>query len=387
MDCCACCEPENDRRDAPRRRTNQRVERRSPPPRRNEPQQVMSPPRGGYQPHPRQGGYERGFEQGYQPRVVQQPREVVVQQPSQPRQRVIVITGANQGIGYAIVQRCLNEYPDTFVYLGSRNVQRGQNAVNAIVLQNPALANRVQALQIDVTNPASVSRAAKTVGARHGQIYGLVNNAGIASGGLDAVLEVNVYGVHRTTEAFLPLLGKGSRVVIVSSGMAPGYVRKLPDTSTFTNKNATIQDVFAAVKAYSGRGSNYGLSKAAVNLLTIAYANKYPGILVNSCSPGWVRTKLTGGSGNLTPHQGAKSTLHLLFNPLPGNGRYYGSDAKRSPLDRSRDPGTPEFVETNNYQTVANSGVVYQSPTFASQPVVYQSQPVYRSQPVYQTVL
>ena len=46
----------------------------------------------------------------------------------------------------------------------------------------------------------------------------------------------------------------------------------------------------------------------------------------------------------LTPDKGTKSTMHLLFADLEGNGRFYGSDAKRSPLDKMRSPGEPEFT-------------------------------------------
>jgi len=52
---------------------------------------------------------------------------------------------------------------------------------------------------------------------------------------------------------------------------------------------------------------------------------------------------MTGGSGNLTPEQGCKSTRHCLFSKLNGNGWYYGSDSKRSALHLDRDPGTPEY--------------------------------------------
>jgi hypothetical protein len=48
--------------------------------------------------------------------------------------------------------------------------------------------------------------------------------------------------------------------------------------------------------------------------------------------------------GMKTPAEGAKAPLHLLFGTLEGNGRYYGSDGKRSPLDRYRAPGSPEYV-------------------------------------------
>ena len=48
--------------------------------------------------------------------------------------------------------------------------------------------------------------------------------------------------------------------------------------------------------------------------------------------------------GMKPPSAGAVAPMHLLFDELEGNGRYYGSDAKRSPLDRYRSPGSPPYV-------------------------------------------
>ena len=47
-----------------------------------------------------------------------------------------------------------------------------------------------------------------------------------------------------------------------------------------------------------------------------------------------------------SPAEGARAPIHLLCGELEGNGRYYGSDAKRSPLDRYREPGSPPYVGT-----------------------------------------
>ena len=44
------------------------------------------------------------------------------------------------------------------------------------------------------------------------------------------------------------------------------------------------------------------------------------------------------------PTAGARAPMHLLFGELDGNGRYYGSDAQRSPLDRYRSPGAPPYT-------------------------------------------
>ena len=72
---------------------------------------------------------------------------------------------------------------------------------------------------------------------------------------------------------------------------------------------------------------------------------KYPFIFQSSCvSPGYIQTNLTKGwSGGLTPEQGTISTMRCLFDDLPGNGLFFGSDGLRSPIHVSRNPGEPEY--------------------------------------------
>ena len=68
-------------------------------------------------------------------------------------------------------------------------------------------------------------------------------------------------------------------------------------------------------------------------------------MLTSCCSPGFIATGMTAGWGaSITPEAGTASIRHLLFQPLAGNGWYYGSDCLRSPLHTGRDPGTPAFT-------------------------------------------
>jgi NAD(P)-dependent dehydrogenase (short-subunit alcohol dehydrogenase family) len=66
--------------------------------------------------------------------------------------------------------------------------------------------------------------AALKLGAKHapGSIYGLVNNAGVAAGSTEAVLDVNYFGAKRATQAFLPLINPiTGRIVNISSASGP----------------------------------------------------------------------------------------------------------------------------------------------------------------------
>ena len=127
----------------------------------------------------------------------------------------IVVTGGNKGIGLAIVKRILNEFSDSFVFLGSRNRERGEKAIEETIIElGESVRSRVKVLDIDVTSDKSVQEAAvsvKSILEETGEsLYGLVNNAGGFEKGMSGqqIIDLNMYGVYRVTEAFLPLIEK-----------------------------------------------------------------------------------------------------------------------------------------------------------------------------------
>ncbi|APR78264.1 short chain oxidoreductase [Minicystis rosea] len=286
--------------------------------------------------------------------------------------RRILVTGANKGIGLAIVEAILAQHADTFVLLGARDAERGREAAARLASAHAGWDERIEVLPLDVASDASVERAAERAsGAR---LHGIVNNAGIGADGHDlrAVLETNTFGVRRVSEAFLPLLEpKGGRVVNVTSASGPLFVAQcsparqrffLDEKLTWPELRAFLDtclalggdpDAFAAEGL--GSGAAYGLSKACANAYTGIFARAHRDLCVNACTPGYIATDMTrphavaeGTSpealGMKPPAEGAKAPMHLLFGALEGSGRYYGSDAKRSPLDRYRAPGSPEYT-------------------------------------------
>jgi NAD(P)-dependent dehydrogenase (short-subunit alcohol dehydrogenase family) len=290
-------------------------------------------------------------------------------------QRVLV-TGANKGIGLAIATAILSEHDDTFVLLGARSRERGYAARQALLGPHPEWEPRMEVLELDVSSDASVTQAAAWVGSRFEAeatpLYGLVNNAGVGAGSrsLSDVLEVNMLGVRRVCEAFIPRLEpRGGRVVNVTSAAGPSFVSTCsperqaffvdpsvswPQLSAFLDECRAIQGKEEFAARGLGDGNAYGLSKACANSYTLLLAREHPSLRINACTPGFIETDMTRGyvaSSNKTadelgmkpPSAGARAPMFLLFGELEGNGRYYGSDARRSPLDRYRAPGTEAY--------------------------------------------
>ena len=282
-------------------------------------------------------------------------------------QKVVLVTGANKGIGKAIVKEILKR-ADTVVFLGSRDETRGKAAIAEIERESPEVRKRVHLLLVDVTDVDSIARAAEEVRTFLSQqdlsLYGLVNNAGVGfSEEMKKVLTVNTLGPKRVCDAFLPLLMRpGGRVVNISSASGPNFLsqaseelcQSLRDPEVSWEKIEGIVDKAIASEGRFGGGNAYGLSKALVNAYTIYLARENEELLINACTPGFIETDLTrqmarqrGSSpeemGMKPPKEGAKSALLLLFGDPGGSGWYFGSDGLRSPLDRYRAPGDPPY--------------------------------------------
>lgn len=233
---------------------------------------------------------------------------------------IALISGANKGIGLETARQ-LGER-GIAVLLGSRDLGRGETAAEELRGQGID----AQAIQLDVTDDASVSAAAAWVEERYGRLDILINNAGIPSAkgkrsvpsGTDledmrAVYETNVFGVMRMLEAFVPLVRRSEvgRIVNVSSEMG-SITNVLDPASPIAHMPPTVQ---------------YTSSKAALNMITRQFAKELrpDGILVNAANPGWTATDFGNGAGVRTPQQGAEPSVYLATLPDDGpTGILYG---------------------------------------------------------------
>ena len=234
--------------------------------------------------------------------------------------KIALITGANKGMGLEVARQLAEE--GMTVLLGSRNFERGDLA--AAELRSSGL--DAHAIELDVTDDASISRAATRIESEFHHLDVLVNNAGIAGdeganaapssttrAGMHQIFETNVFGLVAVTNAILPLLRKteSARIVNVSSEVA--------SLTTITDPSSGLYGMFDMA---------YPASKAAVNMVTTMYAKELrdAGIKVNASIPGYVRTDLNGGAGMISAAEGAAVTVALALLPDDGpTGEYWGS--------------------------------------------------------------
>lgn len=213
--------------------------------------------------------------------------------------KTALVTGANKGIGFAIAEG-LGALGFT-VAVGARDDVRRKEAVERLRAQGIDAFG----VALDVTSDDSATEAAAALD----RLDVLVNNAGISGSwpqdpttlDLDVVrtvLDTNVFGVVRVTNAVLPLLRRSPspRIVNVSSNMGSLTLQTGP--------------VMAA----------YAPSKTMLNSLTAQYARAFAdtNVIVNACCPGYVATDFTGHAPDRTPEQGAAIALRLATLPDDG---------------------------------------------------------------------
>jgi NAD(P)-dependent dehydrogenase (short-subunit alcohol dehydrogenase family) len=228
--------------------------------------------------------------------------------------KIALVTGANRGIGFETCRQ-LSQLGLTVV-LTSRDTVKGEVATKQLTDKGLDVVFH----RLDVSAKNDIEHAFDRINRQYGQLDVLVNNAAILydtfQSAVNADLEVvgkalttNLYGPWLLCQAFIPLMkGNGyGRIVNVSSG--------------------------AGSLHYMGGGTPaYGISKAALNALTIKLASELSGtgILVNSVDPGWVATDM-GGRGGRPVEEGAKGIVWAATLPDNGPSGGFFYDGKPEP--------------------------------------------------------
>ncbi|MBD0417052.1 SDR family oxidoreductase [Oryzicola mucosus] len=226
--------------------------------------------------------------------------------------KIALVTGGNKGIGLEIVRQLAQS--GITVFLGARNLARGQQAIASTGLE-------AEAIEIDLNDEQTITAAAQIIGARHGRLDILVNNAGIVDaedgppsvatiGAARRLMETNFIGTLAVTQAMLPLLRLSPAGRIVNLATTLGSLAINGDPSS---------------PYYEARLIGYNASKAALNMLTVQLAAelKGTGIAVNSVAPGYVKTDLTGNNGFMTAEEGARLPVeYALLGNDAVSGRF-----------------------------------------------------------------
>lgn len=231
-----------------------------------------------------------------------------------------LVTGANKSIGFEVAQQLAQK--GIYVYLGSRNLENGIEAVDKLKAEG---LNNVEAIQLDTADDESVIQARKEIGKKTKVLDILINNAGIFGGypqtALDSTIDqfkaaydVNLYGVVRVTQAFIDLLKKSPAPRIVNVSSSQGSITLHSDPT---------------YKYYDYKAAVYLSSKSALNMYTVvlAYELKNTNFKINAVCPGFTKTDFNRHRGTGTVEDAGKriAKYALIDNDGP-TGKFFSEE-------------------------------------------------------------
>jgi 3-oxoacyl-[acyl-carrier protein] reductase len=196
---------------------------------------------------------------------------------SELKDKVIIVTGANRGIGFSIAALCASR--GAKVALMARSTEAGLLAAEKIAGEVKNFGGEVKNFVMDITDPDSISSATKEVIAHWGKIDVLVNNAGITRDNLamrmksddwNAVIDANLTGTFNAIKAVLRPMMKA--------------------------RSGSIINVSSVVASTGNPGqANYCAAKAGLEGLTRSLALEYSDrqVRVNGVAPGFIATDMT----------------------------------------------------------------------------------------------
>ncbi|KAK5713751.1 hypothetical protein LTR17_017518 [Elasticomyces elasticus] len=233
-------------------------------------------------------------------------------------QPIVLITGANQGLGYYAAQQMAST--GYHVLVGSRDITKAGKAIEQLVADDSVKVSKenLEPIFIDVNSDESIQQAAKTVEDKYGKLDVLMNNAGIAlaqaaseDGKGPSLRELyqqhyntNLFGAVVVTDVFLPLLRKstapgGKRISFTSSGLS-------------SLENAEKEGMYSAANYVI-----YRSTKTAMSMILLHYAAilDKEGFVVSASDPGYCGTNLNGFAGFRDPRQGAVALVKAAIDP------------------------------------------------------------------------
>lgn len=215
--------------------------------------------------------------------------------------RIVLITGANSGVGFATTKVLASSTSPTFqVIMTGRNLAKVNAAKSELINDTPNFADRLSVLHLDVTDKGSITAAVEAVKKEYGHLDALINNAAVGNTSPDtqtrfrASFEVNVTGPATVADAFRPLL-------LASPTKSPYGIYVSSGAGSLSRLEASIRNPDPNPLPQPPNPNAYMASKAALNMVALQEWNEFrdQGLKVVAMTPGFVVSNLRGESEEL----------------------------------------------------------------------------------------
>lgn len=244
--------------------------------------------------------------------------------------KVILITGANRGIGFCIAQGIAERLEDCCILVASRDLSAAKDAISKL----RHLKATFEPVELDVASDDSITACLETIRKKHGRLDGtsthplttiqqgkkeklkrttnalhpkvLINNAAIASNpqpsntnfrsAYNLTLNTNLTSPALLTTLSFPLLHLSSSPLVINLSSARASLHAI--TTGTLPPTACIP---------------YSVSKVALNALTLEFSRSYPEVEFCVVSPGHCRTGFNGFKGRKDPVEGARVVVELAL--------------------------------------------------------------------------
>ncbi|KAK6374592.1 hypothetical protein LTR64_002703 [Lithohypha guttulata] len=200
---------------------------------------------------------------------------------------IILITGANSGVGYAAAKVIASSSFEYYVLMAGRNMAK-VDAARSELEASGTIKGKLFSIRLDVTDESTIKQAASKVEKQFGRVDVLINNAGVGNRDPDletrlrANFDTNVVGPALVSQASRPLLLKSTnpRSIYISSG------------------SGSIERASHRTKQVLPNAESYSVSKAALNMLALNEKIDYgaQGLKVFVFCPGFVVSNIRGSS-------------------------------------------------------------------------------------------
>ncbi|KAI9591104.1 hypothetical protein BDF19DRAFT_456297 [Syncephalis fuscata] len=279
--------------------------------------------------------------------------------------KVIVVTGANKGIGREIVRRIAREYgkgeysawtQPLVLYLTARNEQLGRTTLQQLkeelTYERPESSSPVPVelrfYQLDVTQSTSIQDLYNMLKREHGGLDILINNAGIAYKGntfdetvARTTITTNYFATVNITNTLLPIIKHNGRVVTLGSQSARlSYLSSDQLRQRFTDPKKTEASVTALMNEFIASVTDgtfeekgwprqtYAVSKMGVLAYVSSLAhNARKDVSYFSCCPGWCRTDMAGMAATYSAEEGSDTPVYLALTDdksvLEHSGKFF----------------------------------------------------------------